>query len=49
MYCDTVLHTSMFVTVYSGDSVETLDPPAGSKPGDRVSVEGFNTEGALIY
>ena len=35
-----------FVLLSSDDKVEPLDPPAGSKSGDRVFVAGYEVETA---
>ena len=32
-------------TLFSETAIEPLDPPAGSKPGDRVYAEGYDKLG----
>ena len=44
--CFTITYSSTLssVPLYSDGKVEPLDPPSGSKPGDKIFVEGYTVE-----
>ena len=46
IFCFTITYSSTLssVPLYSDGKVEPLDPPSGSKPGDKIFVEGYTVE-----
>ena len=47
--CFTITYSSTLssVPLYSDGKVEPLDPPSGSKPGDKIFVEGYTVEASV--